>query len=129
MFQVELKKVRETAGLSQSKLASILNVSQATVGMWESGKREPNFEMLITIANFFNVSCDQLLGREFHPIVPLNEDADIVEPELQENDHQLLSMYHKLSHQGKEYILQQMSIANQLYTKNTSVFSADSNAG
>lgn len=63
MFRVELKKQRETAGLSQYKLAEKMGVSQATVGMWESGKREPNFAMLCKLADFFGVTVDALLGR------------------------------------------------------------------
>ena len=60
MFRVELKKQRETAGLSQYKLAEKMGVSQATVGMWES---EPNFAMLCKLADFFGVTVDVLLGR------------------------------------------------------------------
>lgn len=63
MFSLELKKQRENAGLSQYKLAEKLGVSQATVGMWESGKREPNFATLCRLADFFAVSVDDLLGR------------------------------------------------------------------
>ena len=37
MFSLELKKQRESRGLSQYKLAQQLGVSQATVRMWESG--------------------------------------------------------------------------------------------
>lgn len=62
MFRVELKKQRETAGLSQYKLAEKMGVSQATVGMWESGKREPNFAS-VQVADFFGVTVDVLLGR------------------------------------------------------------------
>jgi len=32
--------------------------------MWETGKRQPDNEMLLKIANYFNVSVDYLLGRE-----------------------------------------------------------------
>ena len=63
MFRVELKKQRETAGLSQYKLAEKMGVSQATVGMWESGRREPYFAMLCKLADFFGVTVDVLLGR------------------------------------------------------------------
>lgn len=64
MFRVELKKHREGAGLSQYKLAEKMGVSQATVGMWESGKREPNFTMLCKLADFFGVSVDALIGQK-----------------------------------------------------------------
>ena len=56
MFSLELKKQRESRGLSQYKLAQQLGVSQATVGMWESGKRDPSFPVLRTICEFFGVS-------------------------------------------------------------------------
>lgn len=64
VFRVELKKHREGAGLSQYKLAEKMGVSQATVGMWESGKREPNFTMLCKLADFFGVSVDALIGKK-----------------------------------------------------------------
>lgn len=64
MFRVELKKYREYSGLSQKKLAEKIGVSQATVGMWESGKREPNFNMLCTLSDLFGVSVDELIGRQ-----------------------------------------------------------------
>lgn len=63
MFRVELKKQREIAGLSQYRLAEKMGVSQATVGMWESGKREPNFTTICQLADFFGISVDELLGR------------------------------------------------------------------
>ncbi len=63
MFRIELKKLREERGFSQYRLAEVLGVSQSAVGLWESGKREPNFKTLCAIADFFSVSVDQLLGR------------------------------------------------------------------
>ena len=64
MFNITLKKLREEANLSQYALAPLLKVSQSTIGNWESGIRVPDATMLCTIANFFNVSVDYLLGRE-----------------------------------------------------------------
>lgn len=63
MFSLKLKELREDKGLSQQALAMKLNISQSTVGMWESGKREPNFETVKQIADFFKVSVDYLLCR------------------------------------------------------------------
>lgn len=81
MFRVELKKHREGAGLSQYKLAEKMGVSQATVGMWESGKREPNFTTLCKLADFFGVSVDSLLGRAVSVVRPAalpSEDVDLL---------------------------------------------------
>ena len=43
MFALRLKELREKRGLSQKAFSTKLGVSQSTVGMWESQKREPNF--------------------------------------------------------------------------------------
>lgn len=63
MFSIKLKELREGRGLSQQALAQKIEVSQSTIGMWESKKREPNFETMEKIADFFNVTTDYLLGR------------------------------------------------------------------
>ncbi|MBR2181532.1 MAG: helix-turn-helix transcriptional regulator, partial [Oscillospiraceae bacterium] len=63
MFRIQLKKLRENKGISQSQLASDLGISQGTVGNWESGIREPSFETISKLAKYFNVSVDYLLGR------------------------------------------------------------------
>jgi transcriptional regulator with XRE-family HTH domain len=63
MFRKKLKELREKKGISQAALAKELNVWQSTIGNWESGTREPNFEMSQRIADFFGVTIDYLLGR------------------------------------------------------------------
>jgi len=63
LFSLVLKQLREEKGLSQYKLAELLGVAQSTVGMWESGKREPDFAMVKRLADFFSVSTDYLLDR------------------------------------------------------------------
>lgn len=62
MFKDVLKKERENANLSQMQLSKLIKVSQQTIGSWETGRTEPNHDMLITLAEFFNVSIDYLLG-------------------------------------------------------------------
>lgn len=63
MFSIRLKELRQSRNLSQKELAEVLKVSTGTVGNWEVGLREPDFEMLTKIADMFNVSCDFLLSR------------------------------------------------------------------
>ena len=64
MFSLKLKELREKAGLSQYAFADKFGVAQSTVGNWESGKREPNFETTRKLADFFSVSVDYLLDRD-----------------------------------------------------------------
>lgn len=63
MFAIRLKELRQKHNLSQKEFAGMLKVSTGTVGNWEVGLREPDFKMLIKIADIFNVPCDYLLDR------------------------------------------------------------------
>ena len=59
-----LKELRATkSGLTQLKLAEIMNVTQQSVGKWESGENAPSLDTLVHIADFYGVSTDELLGR------------------------------------------------------------------
>lgn len=63
-FKEKLKELRMEKNLSQTELAQKLNVSQRSVSHWEIGSRQPDFETLELLANFFEVSADYLLGLE-----------------------------------------------------------------
>ena len=63
-FNEILKQLRNRDNLSQAELAQKLGVAKSTIGMYESGKREPDFETLESIADFFNVDMNFLLGRD-----------------------------------------------------------------
>ena len=80
MFQIRLKELREAAGYSQYSFAREFGVAQSTVGGWEAGKREPNFETIQRIADFFGVSVDYLLGRadeKKEPALTKKDERDI----------------------------------------------------
>lgn len=62
-FQNVLKSLRKSNGLTQDELAKALKVSRSTIGMYENGSREPDYETLESIADYFNVDIDYLLGR------------------------------------------------------------------
>lgn len=62
-FSERFKELRKSRNLSQQELADILKTSKSSVNMYERGEREPGIEMLETIADFFNVDIDYLLGK------------------------------------------------------------------
>lgn len=70
MFGERLASLRKRKGLSQYALAERLNFSRGQLSNYEQGKREPDYNTLQKIADFFEVSVDYLLGRTDKP----NED-------------------------------------------------------
>lgn len=63
MFAERLKNLREEKNVTREQLANALNVSIRLISYWENGKRECNFEMLVSIAEYFDCSIDYLLGK------------------------------------------------------------------
>ena len=59
-----IKKLREKKGLTQEKLANFLGVTPQAISRWENETGYPDIELLPLIANFFNVTIDELLDRE-----------------------------------------------------------------
>ena len=63
-FQRIFKKLREQKNMTQEELAKALGVSKSTIGMYERGDREPNFEKLEVIADYFNVNMSDLIDSK-----------------------------------------------------------------
>jgi len=64
LFNIQLKSLRNAAGLNQSDLAARLGLEKSIISKYENNKAMPSPEVLIAIASFFGVSVDYLLGRE-----------------------------------------------------------------
>lgn len=62
-FDKILKLLRNEKNMSQQELADALGISKSSINMYERGERQPNFEILEMIADYFNVDIDYLLGR------------------------------------------------------------------
>lgn len=72
MLQKNLATLRKQKGMSQEMLARQLNVVRQTVSKWEKGLSVPDADMLIRIADLFDVSVSELLGDEItvQPALP-----------------------------------------------------------
>ena len=57
--------LRRQKGMTQRDLATVLDVSCQAVSKWESGKCCPDIELLPTLARYFGVSMDELVGSEY----------------------------------------------------------------
>lgn len=62
-YSNRLRDLRKEKGLTQDELAEKLNTSRSRISMYEQGKRQPDFEMQESIADFFNVNLDYLFGK------------------------------------------------------------------
>lgn len=64
MFNKRLQQLRKSVKLTQDELANRLSINRGTYANYERGHRQPDFDTLIKIADYFDVSTDFLLGRE-----------------------------------------------------------------
>lgn len=62
VFPQRIKKARIDAGYTQQQVADITGVNRSSLAKYELGQIEPNLETLGTLAQFYNVSIDWMLG-------------------------------------------------------------------
>ena len=67
IFSERLLLLRKSNGLTQKKLATEMNLSELAIQNYESQRRKPAFDVLIALADFFDVSLDYLVGRSDDP--------------------------------------------------------------
>ena len=56
-----IKYLRHQQHLDQETLANILDVGRSTLACWENGSRSPSINMIIKLANYFNVDLDLIM--------------------------------------------------------------------
>ena len=74
---MNIKKIRESANLTQEQAAKIANCSQSNYSKYELQKTEPNIETLIRLADFYNVSLDYLCDRQWNNQIGYIPDSKI----------------------------------------------------
>ena len=76
-FGQRLSRLRKVSGLTQEVLAEKVNVTSQAVSKWENDISLPDIAILISLADIFNTSVDELLGREQTAKVEIvNEDFE-----------------------------------------------------
>lgn len=64
---MRLKELHKGKGMQQQEAAKELNIPGSTYAGYERGEREPRIDMLIKLADYFDVSVDYLIGHEKTP--------------------------------------------------------------
>ena len=67
MLGSRIKELRKEFGLSQVELAIRMEVTKQTISNWENENIQPSVDMLVGLANVFNVTTDYLLGLDDVP--------------------------------------------------------------
>lgn len=66
MLPCRIALLRRKTGMNQLQLAQLLHLSPSAIGMYEQGRRTPSIDILIHMAQIFDVSLDYLItGAEF----------------------------------------------------------------
>jgi transcriptional regulator with XRE-family HTH domain len=116
-FGERLRESRESKGLNQPELAKILSVAKQTISNWENDNRFPDKDMLIKLADFFNVTIDYLIGRtDIKTALVVNEKVNGNDIQLEVNSKEypngmtreevlkVLEAYEKLKDAGFEMV-------------------------
>ncbi|MBW7474677.1 helix-turn-helix domain-containing protein [Paenibacillus oenotherae] len=100
MIGKQLRELRKSRSMTQVQLATLLNTAKSTISQYENDINEPDLETLIRIADFFEVTLDELVGRELP--YPTQRDRSsgfqLMESLTEEEAHYLqdsLSIYRK----------------------------------
>ena len=74
-FGEKIKSLRERANMTRSNLAEAIGIKYSTLSNYENSVRQPDFETLKRISNFFLVSTDYLLKEDRDDLSVVSDDA------------------------------------------------------
>ena len=113
-FGTNLRNLRVQRGLTQQRLASDMGISQASITSYETGFREPNFEMVRKFAEYFHVAPSMLL-----PFCEVsdNEYAQRVTSILQENP-KIRDIFDQIKNFSERDLDVVLTVVNSLASKN-----------
>ena len=64
LIGLRIRTMRRSRKMTQADLANAINQSQSSITMYETGRREPDFETLEALADIFNVSLSSIVADE-----------------------------------------------------------------
>lgn len=63
-FAANLRALRKSYKLKQTELAEKIGTTQRNISYWENGMTQPDIDTLARIADFFDITIDELVGRK-----------------------------------------------------------------
>ena len=74
----QIRSLRNQKKVTQETLAAEMGVTVGAVSKWESGTTLPDVQMLCSLADYFEVTTDKLLGRTYKGSFAVCDDADFI---------------------------------------------------
>lgn len=108
-FADKLKSLRKEYHMTQEQIAKQLNLNRSTISGYETKDREPSYQTLAEIANFFHVSVDYLLDED----VIIIDNSHTLSSDLED---ELLNGYRKLSVESQKKLLEYMKLLTMTET-------------
>lgn len=96
-----LRELRHARGISQQDLADVLHVTQQSIYKYETDKAEPDLDIVIGIAKYFDVSVDYLVG---YTDIPIKYEYYDIEKSITSQEDRVLKYYRALSKEGQDTI-------------------------
>lgn len=97
-----LRALREERKITQEDLGKILGTSHVTIGRYENGERIPKLDILIELANYFDVSLDYLLFRSDKKEVTSSKDKSNNLNLISDKNLSIVEDFNKLNEEGKK---------------------------
>lgn len=117
-----IRDARIKKGYTQEQLGEIMGVQKSAIAKWENGR-------VVNIKRENLKKLAEVLSIPPYELVSPNSIVSNSEQNLSSDELQLIDMYRQLNDQGKEYILQTVTMATHVYTKNDSVSNVENSAG
>ena len=106
-----LKKIRTQNKKQQQEVADYLGINRVSYARYESGERQPDFQTVANLADYFKVSVDYLLGRtdDPHPVTS-NDDVKKAIDEYVKNKGKQSTV---IRYTGKEQTYETLDITDE----------------
>lgn len=115
-FNNILKRLREEKEITQIELSKKLNVSSRVLGYYESDRFPNDPQILIKLANYFNVSIDYLLG---------NEQIKSLKKELTPEEIQIIELYRELPRKDRDDVFEFIDMKHERSQRNKKLSSSE----
>ena len=117
LFLSRFREILSESGKMQKDICADLGISKQKLSKWKTGYNEPNFDDIIMLAKYFDVSADYLLGLSDDLGAPIPAPASA----LPADEKELLDLYRQLNYEGKQRLLARAEVmiedAQQLQNK------------